>query len=223
VDAAVTTTGIALVGPMASGKSTLAATLVERYGYERLSMIGAFRELFAEAYPGIGKGDEIAVERDRLCRSVDCPEFDSLPGHVHAEPITYSGRGLMQAFAPACRSVDNLFWNRVAFNRVAPRMAAGIKFVSDDVRYRSEARMCREHGLIVVRVETPREVRMERYRALYGRYPTPDEEGAATEVEIDRIGTDLTVSGTADVNLVAAQLASVVGRSSSVRIPIRKD
>jgi hypothetical protein len=187
---------VALVGQMAAGKTTVADVLIQRYGFRKISMIGAFRELFAEAYPGLGKGDEITVERD----TPDGPE-----------QVTLTGRGLMQAFAPATRGVDNLFWNRVAFNRAGPLLDAGVPHVSDDVRFRSEAALARERGFVVVRVEAPREVRLERYCALYGRYPTPAEEAAPSEREIDLIEPDFIVNGLDDPTTTAAVIARLAG------------
>lgn len=215
--------GIAFVGAMAAGKTTLADLLIENYGFRKLSMIGAFRDLFGRAYPGIGKGDEMTVERELRCRWIDCPEYTDefgydRPPHTHVRKVKVSGRQQMQDFAPATRSVDRMFWTRVAFNDAEAHMQAGIPVVSDDVRYASEAQMARDRGLLVVKIETPREVRLERYKQLYGRRPTAAEEAAPTEQNIDQIEVDRIVDGEEDPMVNVRFLAALVGASKRVRI-----
>lgn len=204
-----THTGIALVGPMASGKTTIARALIDLYGFAPLGMISAFRELFAEAYPGLGKGDEITVRQD-------------IPGGRGAtRTVTLTGRGLMQAFGEFTRQADSDFWPKVALGRARGQMDAGIRVVSDDVRFPTEADLCRRNGLLIVRVDTPEEVRMARYEAAHGRLPSPAEQAAPTEVAMAAIETDTVIDGTRPPAEAAALLADTIGAPR--RVSVRKD
>lgn len=195
--------GVAIVGPMASGKTTVADVLITCFGFRKISMIGAFRDLFARAYPGIGKGDELTVERE-------------IDGEI--VQVTTSGRGQMQDFAPATRAVDRMFWTRIAFNDAEQLLSEGVPHVSDDVRYPTEADMARERGFLIVRIDTPREVRLERYASAYGRRPTEAEESAPTEQNIDAIEADVSIDGTADPITNAIHIAELTGFIRRTRI-----
>lgn len=207
------TRSIALIGPMAAGKTTIANALRDGFGYRHLSMIGAFRDLFAEAYPGVAKGDPIEVIGEVPSRTT----YSQGVKPIHR---SLTGRGLMQMYGAATRSVDRDFWPRVAFARAADLLADGVPHTTDDVRFPNEAALARENGFLIVRVETPRDVRRERYVKAYGRPFTEREENDYTERSIATIRADMTVDGTRDPVTLAHELASLDGPAPT---PILKE
>lgn len=174
-------TNIAIAGRFAAGKSTLSAQFIHLYGYTRGSFAERLKQVASDVYNG-GR----PIEKDGQYEVVDL---------TTGQPQILSGREVLQRLGQAVKSMDRLFWVRW-FARDAEQMFGPI--VLDDLRFPYEADYLREHGWLIVKVETPERVRMERYRDLYGRYPTASEMSHESETSVDLIEPHLIVSGDGD-------------------------
>lgn len=180
---------VAIAGRMAAGKSTLSAQLIHLYGYERGSFAGRLKGLAAEVY---SHGQPI--EKDGSYDVVD---------PMTGKTISLSGRQVLQRLGQSVKQLDLLFWVRL-FAKEADKAEGPI--VLDDMRFPFEAEYLRSRGWLIVKVETPAETRKERYRELYGRYPTLDELEHESETQVDLIDADVTVDGTEPVFETARML-----------------
>lgn len=169
---------VALFGKAASGKTTIATVLAET-GYLRMSFATPLKNVAALAYGTIGKGEWYDVKQGD-------------------EMVSLSGRGVLQQIGQAVKEVDQEFWLK-AFLRDAGRHGDK-QVVLDDGRFEFERDALRGRGFLIVGVNTPQAVRHYRYEMLYGRKPTAEEEGHASESQIDRIlqESDVIVQGTDD-------------------------
>lgn len=175
---------VALVGKMGAGKTTLADGLIE-VGYNRLSLAGPLKEISARVYGPIEKGASYETA-DRLT----------------GEPVIKSGRQILQEVGQYMKYVDRDFWVKAALSTAQRHTeSSDAPLVCEDTRFIFEAEAFRNAGWIIVGIETPEDVRMERYERLYGREPTPQEMNHESEIEVPMIleGVDLLVNGTADV------------------------
>lgn len=171
---------VALVGNMAAGKTTLATALVNE-GFERISFAGLMKEMFARAYGDLNKGQEYSVTNQ--------------DGSV----TTKSAREILQGIGQYIKHVDRNFWIKVTLNDIAGKEGP---FVNEDTRFMFEAQALRDEGWLIVGISTPDDIRIERYKVLYGREPRPEELNHESEVEVPAIlkEADILVDGTGDVN-----------------------
>lgn len=168
---------IAFVGRMAAGKSTLANLLGLFYGYVRVSHADGIKEMAALAYGPIDKVKEYTVAT-------------RAGGHN-----ILTGREILQGIGQTVKYLDRDFWIKTTLNRAA-KIDGPV--VNDDTRFVFEADALRDAGWLIVGVDTPDEVRMQRYEELYGRRPTESELSHESEREIDAIICDRRIDGTAD-------------------------
>lgn len=166
---------IALVGRMASGKTTLATLLELRYEYKRISHADGIKMLANFAYGPLDKAQQYAVTDKK------------------GDSQLLSGRQILQQIGQTVKQVDRDFWVRTTLRRAAETEGPT---VNDDTRFTFEADALREAGFVIVRVDTPDEVRFQRYETIYGRRPTDHELNHESEREIDEIEAELTISGT---------------------------
>lgn len=176
---------IALVGRMASGKTTLARTLIAMYDYTRVSHADGIKEMAALAYGIVNKTDTYEVR--------------TLKGELEL----LSGREVLQGVGQTMKLFDRDFWLKISLNRTS-HISGPV--VNDDTRFVFESEALREIGFKVVRVNTPDEVRMARYVANYGREPTPAELAHESEREIDAIPVDYEVNGMMEPEAAARQV-----------------
>jgi dephospho-CoA kinase len=169
---------IAIVGRFCAGKTTLAEELVSEYGFERVSMAANLKAIVADAY---GTSDKSAI--------VDVTLSSGAPGKM-------SMRQVLQAFGENAKGHDRHFWLRWFLRDTEMYADTGIPLVMDDVRLQFEAEYLRDNNWFLVRVEAPKEVRLERYEALYGKLPTQAEMSHKTETESDLIRVDLVLDST---------------------------
>lgn len=186
---------VAIAGRFAAGKSTVSSQLIHLYGFERGSFAARLKQLAAEVY-----NDGNAIEKDGTYTVTD---LDT------GRDLDISGRQVLQRLGQSVKTLDRLFWVRW-FAQDAAKATGPL--VLDDLRFPYEADFLRSKGWLIVKVETPEHVRAERYRDLYGRYPTRDEMEHVSETSVDLIEPHMTVSGDGDAYATAAEIA-VVSRS----------
>ena len=128
---------VALVGPIGSGKTTLAAHLLAR-GYLPHSWADAIKETARLAYPHLQKEDTVILKRED-------------------REIQASGRVVFQAVGLHLREFSTDFWIRAGLNRLPDGLV-----VNDDTRFPREADALRERGFMIVQCSAPQEVRKSR-------------------------------------------------------------
>jgi len=170
---------VALFGQMASGKSAIASALVDS-GYIQLAFAQPLKNIAELAYGKIDKSGDYAVT--------------TLDGDVEI----ISGREVLQRVGQSIKSHDRDFWLRCFFNTAKNYLDTPL--VVDDGRFEFERDYLRRRGWVVVGIKTPDEVRRERYRTVYGRYPREVELNHESEVELPLIiqSADIILDGTED-------------------------
>lgn len=163
---------IAFYGPMTSGKTFCANYLYQKFGYRRYSLANKLKKIVHEVY-----------------------------GPLQKDGI---GRGVYQSTGAFFREYDPDCWIKLMMQDMADDSfdysdgGYAPKLVVDDVRYTNEAERLATAGFLLVRVQTPLEVRQGRFKALY---PSLDMEAASThksEQEFDLIKANYTVDSTDD-------------------------
>lgn len=127
---------IAFTGPMRAGKSTAATHLVLSRGWIRLSF----------AHP---------VRRD--CAQM-LSMIEGVPYHLIEEEMRSANakekyRGLLQWYGIYRRTIDADHWVKLLRRRAEITLARGFSAAIDDLRFENEARMVRELGGRIIRVE----------------------------------------------------------------------
>ena len=170
---------IALFGQMASGKSSIAAALVDS-GYVQLAFAQPLKNISELAYGKIDKSGEY--------------EVTGLDGSVSL----ISGREVLQRVGQSIKGHDRDFWLRCFFN--SSKNYLDTPLVVDDGRFTFERDALTREGWVIVGIDTPERVRRERYLTVYGRYPTQVELRHQSEIELPEIisNADVIVDGTED-------------------------
>lgn len=187
---------VAIVGRFCAGKTTLAQEL-EEYGFVRVSMAANLKSIIATVYGTLDKSVKVDVTTQTGTKQ------------------SLSVREVLQRVGQSVKQVDRDFWLRWFLEDTA--IMSGQNLVMDDMRLLFEAESLRARGWVIVRLETPEEVRLERHLRLYGRYPTEEELSHQTESESDRIDADLTFSGMESVEFVADQVMAYLDNLSAQR------
>lgn len=167
---------IAVVGQFAAGKTTVANVLVEEYGFTRLSLARGIKEMAARLYNG---GQPIDKNGTYEVTNINSP---------------LSGREVLQQLGQVVKSFDRDFWLRWL---VADMAEAEGPFVIDDCRFPFEADFLSDNDFVIVKIDTPEGVRLQRYYDTYGRFPTASELNHPSETEVASIEPDWTLSGLA--------------------------
>lgn len=164
---------------MAAGKSTIAAAL-EDAGYHRMSFAAPLKNIAALAYGPISKSEMYEVT----------PREEGYDKHL------VSGREILQDIGQYMKYVDRDFWMK-CFLRDAQRYDT-MPLVVDDGRFLFERDMLRRNGWFIVGIDTPQDVRYDRYQTLYGRRPTESEANHESERDVPEIirTADVIVDGT---------------------------
>ncbi|MCI3271034.1 deoxynucleotide monophosphate kinase family protein [Streptomyces cylindrosporus] len=142
---------IALTGLSRSGKDSVAARLVEAYGYVRVAFADTLKEAALKANPYIPV-DEYGADWDRLSDVV------SLHGWEMAKDAFPEVRRFLQYYGQTVREIDPEFWIRAAWPAAVRAKRARRPVVFTDVRYVNEADMLRRNGFRIVRVVRPGQV-----------------------------------------------------------------
>lgn len=121
--------------------------------------------------------------------------------------MTKKDRTLLQKLGTeAMRSIDPDVWAKYVFNRTIPKEEAifenqgsyikkhseYLNFVIGDGRYENELEYGKRAGAITVFIDVKDEIRMERYKSIYGAYPTEEQLNHVSE-KIDPSKFDLTI------------------------------
>ena len=170
---------VALFGQMASGKSSIAAGLVDT-GYVQLAFAQPLKNISELAYGKIDKAGSYRITT------------------LHGDEITISGREVLQRVGQSIKSHDRDFWLK-CFLGVCENYGTN-HLVVDDGRFEFERDALKERGWLIAGIRTPESVRRERYIITYGREPTEVELSHPSEVELPLIveNADLILDGTAD-------------------------
>lgn len=183
---------IAIVGKMHAGKTTLANELVRSHGYNRVSMAGPLKALAQFAYGEI-------VEKDKEYETIDRETGDA---------VFKSGRVIYQQIGQSLKYVDRDIWLKMFINDTKDMFDKGTAyaFVVDDVRFVFEAERLRADGWVIVKVNTPEDVRIDRAIRLMGRAPTLEELNHESEAEVDDIAPDIVMGGTVSLDRIPEQI-----------------
>jgi hypothetical protein len=143
---------IGLAGKSRSGKDTVAAYLVEHYGFARIAFADALREA-ALALDPIVVADERRDLRGRVTdfRRIRLSEIVEAHGWEEAKAIPEVRRTL-QRYGVAIRDMDPEFWIRVALSPIG-YMERPV--VITDVRFPNEVDAVRSRAGLLVRVSRP--------------------------------------------------------------------
>jgi hypothetical protein len=128
------------------GKTAVARILQEERGFEVVSFAGTLKRMTRILLLDLGMSEqEIKLA---LTKNKEMPE-PLLAGRTPRELMqtlgTQWGRGCM----------DEELWNRCWFGRVADELLMGSSVVTDDVRFPNEAKLLRDHGGLLIKVERP--------------------------------------------------------------------
>lgn len=168
---------IALFGNMASGKSSIANYLIDNLGYARIAFADPLKSISELAYGKIDKTGEYEVTSNTGVITV------------------ISGRQVLQRVGEVVKNHDRDFWLKCFFNTA--QRYENHPLVVDDGRFLFERDALVDNDWLIVGVDTPVEVRMERYLETYGRMPNPEELVHQSEIEIPLIieSADVIISG----------------------------
>ena len=170
---------VALFGQMASGKSAIAAGLVDS-GFIQMAFAQPLKNISELAYGKVDKSGLYTVT------------------NLDGVESTISGREVLQRVGQSIKSHDRDFWLRCFFRQV--NLMDNNAIVVDDGRFEFERDALRDGGWLIVGIDTPEDVRLQRYHNVYGRYPTRAELTHQSEIELPGIidTADMLVDGRDD-------------------------
>lgn len=186
---------VLLVGQMASGKTTVASVLVDQ-GYTKLAFADGVRDIASMAYGPISKGHTYLIH------------------DIHSGYIEVTGRQILQRVGQEIKLIDQDFWLRI----IEQKMAGDGPFVIDDGRFDFEIDWAREHGFVVVGINTPEPVRLQRYEIVYGRRPSDEELSHKSEQQVPQLllQCDISLQGTEDPYVNAKKVIQYAGAAAHV-------
>ena len=119
-------------------------------------------------------------------------------------------RRLLQQLANKMCEINPCVWSEY--------LAADVKknnkvpFVIDDIRFVSDAEVLKRNvpNLVIIRIETSEEQRMQIYEKLYGRRPTNEELNDPTEANIASINADITIQNGYNPENTKKQLQEII-------------
>jgi dephospho-CoA kinase len=172
---------VAIVGQMASGKTTLAERLIKDYGYTRVSFAERMRFIASQVYGAGGSINKVA-------------DYEVTRATGEIERI--SGRQLLQELGQSVKSLDLDIWVKWLRRDIYAGEYGDGPYVIDDCRFPFEADFLRDQmKFVIVKLDTDKATRMQRYERAYGRPPTFQELKHLSETEIEKIVPDVTIPG----------------------------
>jgi hypothetical protein len=186
---------LAIVGGFAAGKTTLSEGLVQQ-GYTRVSFARYLKDIAATVY-----GDGMPIEKAGMYPVVD----------LSGASLMISGRQLLQQLGQAVKAMDRDFWIKSLLNEIGYGVYGEGPYVTDDCRFPYEAQALAsfgsiDDGFIIIKLDTPLDVRIHRYEETYGRKPTPAELVHPSEIELSDIIPDITIDGTKSPKDILAEV-----------------
>jgi hypothetical protein len=141
---------IAIHGFKQSGKDTLAALLVEEFGYQRIAFADRLKNAVHVIF-GVDKSLLFGSDEDKQKLSpVRWEDFSELRKPHPDHPIFLSIRELLQIFATEmCRDKIPSIWYRYL------PIDAQTPMVVSDLRFKNEAQFLSEHNACLIKVERP--------------------------------------------------------------------
>lgn len=139
---------VGLIGKKRAGKDTVAATLVDEFGFERVAFADPLKSIALLLDPIISV-DRIEPYGEQVSRLSDVVRF----GGWEAAKEVPEVRRTLQRLGVAVRSEDEDFWLRLGVRAATRSRAPGV--VVTDVRFPNEAHKILELGGTLVRVVRP--------------------------------------------------------------------
>lgn len=170
---------IALTGKFRSGKDTVADYLIEKYGYAKFAF-----------------GDELKRYVHEL--------FDVNPS---TKP-----RELYQWFGQTMRKHDPDIWVRKCFEKIDKKKKTAnvsVRVVISDLRQPNEYERCRAEGYVIIRVNCPEDIRIERARAAGDDF-TEDDLNHETEQYVDLYAVDYDIYNVGDLTELYSQIDAIM-------------
>src|SRR5690606_16141847 len=153
---------IGLSGKKRAGKDTVAAYLVEKYGFTRVAFADPLREAALKVDPIIGAevdpqgsaaygyGGEVhdiaTAEPVHLSDVVSQRGWEAAKDHCVYGPEV---RRVLQRMGVGVRDLDPDFWLRIAAEKIGVMMDARRNVVVTDVRFPNEADYIKRHGFLI--------------------------------------------------------------------------
>ncbi|MFI8452176.1 deoxynucleotide monophosphate kinase family protein [Streptomyces erythrochromogenes] len=137
---------VAIIGRARSGKDSVGARLVNRYGYTRLAFADQLKDMALEINPLVPTSPGVHVRLHRLVMDV---------GWEYAKETYPEVRRILQHSGQTVRRYDRDFWVRALAERALECQFLGKPVVVTDVRYPNEADTLRVMGFRLVRIVRP--------------------------------------------------------------------
>jgi hypothetical protein len=196
---------IAVVGPMHSGKTTLAHLVVERLGYTRLALADPVKDAvewacnqfiafnlgyFPDRQDALGMHGAPPILIDRQ-------EIEDAK-HVFRPILQWWGTEFARQYLKNDRVWIEMFLDRLR-HTIGP-------VVTDDVRFPNEAQALRDVGFRIVRIVRPEEDRLDSI----GSQQTMGELSHASEIALNAIVPDTTITNDGTVDELFTALTGVL-------------
>jgi len=175
---------VLITGLMGSGKTSVANRLINEYAYPKLSMAAWIKSTVAAHY-GVASIDKTMSFNGKSVRTI------------------------LQEVGMYIRKVDPSWHIDEVLNKIK---RSGIKlFVIDDIRFINEANRIREqYDCIIIKVECNTERRLERILERDLVVPTERQLNDSSEVEVDSIKPDYTISNNGTLNELFTQIDYII-------------
>ncbi|QPB09708.1 dNMP kinase [Streptomyces phage Shaeky] len=134
---------VALIGRARSGKDSVGARLVSRYGYKRLAFADPLKDMVLEINPWVPTTPGVVVRLHRLIQDV---------GWDYAKETYPEVRRILQHTGQSVRRQDPNYWVRVMRDTIDHTTG---RLVITDVRYPNEADFLAGYGFRLVRINRP--------------------------------------------------------------------
>lgn len=138
-----------LIGKKRSGKDSLAATLIEEFGFERFAFADPLKEAVLAVNPLVCDGG--TAESPRLRRLQDVVSAYGWEAAKENREV----RRLLQNYGVAIREIEPDFWVRATLDRALRHANSTGPVVVTDCRFPNEAQEIRDAGGVVVRIVRP--------------------------------------------------------------------
>lgn len=172
---------IALFGKMRSGKDTVGEMLINDYNFKRFAFGEGIGQIIEEYFP------EVLMEGKK-------------PRHHY------------QFIGQQLRQLDEDVWIKYLLKSIAEyeqESEESVRVVITDGRQSNEAVKLKEQGFVIVKVEAPDKVRMERIIQAGDQF-TPELFQHETELQVDQINPDYIITNDKDLKHLDRQIATLL-------------